>query len=540
MQLFELVIGLLIGAAILTTLSKRIGIPYPVVLALAGTALAFVPADGVGVTLDPDLALALFVAPVLLDAAYDTSLRDLRANWVPVLSLVLFCVVVTIAAVAFVAHWLVPDMPWAVAIALGAIVAPPDATAATAVLRLIAPPYRMLVVLEGESLLNDASALLIYRLALGVAAGGSMAPTVIVPALLLSVAGGAVIGFVLAKIFPLLIRRLDDIPVNIVMQFAGTFGVWLIAEAVGASPVLTVVVYAMTLARAEGSEANAANRRTSFAVWDVATYTLNALAFVLVGLQLHPIIGTIGGRWGLYAGFSLAVLATVVLARIAWVMIYNRGWTLRHRWTTARHEPGKHGPSLAGAVVVSWCGMRGVVTLATALALPFDANGAPFPHRDLLVAAAFTVVLGTLLVQGTTLKPLLRWLDLHDDGEVGREERLARHEVTQAALAMLRDRTEPEADPLRKEYKLLLEEQSAEAGVKSETINGLRLDAIATERKVLHRLRRNHTIGDGAYHTVQEELDWAEGHASGRRRGGNDEPEAAPADDAGRAEEAAR
>ena len=166
MELFQLVIGLLLGAAVLTTIAQRIGIPFPVVLALGGTALALIPNDVVSARLDPDLALALFVAPVLLDAGFDTSLRDLRANWRPISNLVVAAVGMTIVAVAFVAHTLVPDMPWAAAIALGAIVAPPDAVAATSVLRQLSPPYRMLVILEGESLLNDATALLVYRTAL--------------------------------------------------------------------------------------------------------------------------------------------------------------------------------------------------------------------------------------------------------------------------------------------------------------------------------------------------------------------------------------
>ena|ERR1700712_4515788 len=171
MELFELVIGLLLGAAVLTTFAQRIGIPFPILLAMSGTALALLPADRLSARLDPDLALALFVAPVLVDAGFDTSLRDLRANWRAISNLVIAAVALTVGGVAVVTHFLVPDMPWPVAIALGAIVAPPDAVAATSVLRLLAPPYRMLVILEGESLLNDATALLIYRAAIHAVGG---------------------------------------------------------------------------------------------------------------------------------------------------------------------------------------------------------------------------------------------------------------------------------------------------------------------------------------------------------------------------------
>ncbi len=515
MQLFELVIGLLIGAALLTTLARRVGAPYPVVLALGGAALALLPTDKIPARLDPDLALALFVAPVLLDAAFDTSLRDLRANWVPVFSLVLFAVVVTVGAVAVVAHTLVPEMPWAVAITLGAIVAPPDATAATSILRVLAPPHRMKVILEGESLLNDASALLIYRFAVAAALGGSVTPWQAAPALALSCVGGVALGIGSAWLFHKVTRFIDDIPVHVVLQFVGTFAVWLIADWLKVSPILTVVAYAVTIAQV-ASDQGAQNRRSSFAVWDVAVYVLNALAFILLGLQLHPILRDIGDKGAFYLGFSAAVLATVILARIAWVLAYNRGWLLH-----SKLFQGGLGnvPPLQASFVVSWCGMRGIVTLATALALPYgEDGGTAFPYRDLLVAAAFAVVLGTLVIQGLTLGPLLRWLDLADDGEMQREEKIARQEVARAALSMLEDKHQPEADLLKREYAIRMREQTTDESVDAAVIGKLRMEAIAAERKALARLRRNRTIGDDTYHTVEEELDWAEGHALSRNQ----------------------
>ncbi|WP_131195169.1 cation:proton antiporter [Lichenihabitans psoromatis] len=518
MELFELVIGLLIGAALLTTLSTRVGAPYPVVLAVAGAALALLPTEKISARLDPDLALALFVAPVLLNAAFDTSPRDLKANWAPVFSLVMFCVVVTVAAVAVVARWLVPDMPWAVAIALGAIVAPPDATAATSILRLIAPPHRMMVILEGESLLNDASALLIYRFAVGAALGASVTPFQAIPALLFSAGGGVLLGIALGWLFPFLTRRVEDIPVHVSLQFAGTFAVWIVAETIGVSPILTVVAYAIMLSQVTARDQTAGNRRASFAVWDVAIYVLNALAFILVGLQLHPILRDVSGKVGLYAGFSAAVLATVILARIGWVMIYNRGLTLRRHLAARGEGDVVEAPSLKASIAVSWCGMRGVVTLATALALPYgDGAQGGFPYRDLLITAAFAVVLGTLVIQGLTLGPMLRWFDLADDGESDREEKIARRETARSAFALLKTKSESEADLLRREYAVRMQEQTTDHRVDAEVIGGLRMEAIAAERGALDRLRRNRTIGDDTYRTIEEELDWAEGHAVARK-----------------------
>ncbi len=520
MQLFQLVLALMIAAALLTTLARAVGAPYPVVLALGGAALALVPGARPPIELAPDLALALFVAPVLLDAAFDTSLRDLRANWAPVVSLVLFAVLVTVAAVAVVAKWLVPDLSWAAAIALGAIVAPPDASAATTVLRVVSPPHRMSVILEAESLLNDASALLIYRFAVSAALGASVSPGAAAGALALSCLGGPLLGIGLAWTFHHLTRRVRDIPVHVVLQFAGTFAVWLLADALSVSPVLTVVAYAVTLARTSAATQGAEHRRSSFAVWDVATYVLTALAYVLVGLQIHPVLQSIDGGQALHVlGFSLAVLAAVILARVAWVMVYNRGLVLSGYLATLRGaEPGFR-PTLGGAVAVSWCGMRGIITLATALALPDGDGGGPaFPHRDLLVTAAFAVVLGTLVIQGLTLGPLLRRLHLLDDDEMGREGRLARQEVARAALAFLDGRQDREADLLRREYAVRMREETSDATLDAATIGRLRLEAIAAERRALARLRRNGTIGDDTYHALEEELDWAEGHALTRTR----------------------
>lgn len=514
MQLFELVVGLLLGAAVLTTFAQRVGVPFPVLLAIGGTALALLPTDRISARLDPDLALALFVAPVLLDAAFDTSLRDLRDNWRPISNLVVAAVGFTVAGVAVVAHMLVPDMPWAVAITLGAIVAPPDAVAATSVLRQLSPPYRLLVILEGESLLNDATALLIYRAALH-AVNGEFAAWSLVPMFLLGSVGGLVLGFVLARVFLYLTRQLADGAVAVVMQFVGTFAVWLIADNVGVSPILTVVVYAVVLSRLgrQGAE----ERMASFAVWDVAIYVLNALAFILMGLQLKDVVGRLNGRLGSVLAFSLAILATVVLVRLVWVLVYSR--VLHHRMSQAPEGRDRFLPTWRGAFVVGWCGMRGVVTLATALALPFEIGGAAFPQRELLITAAFTVVLGTLVLQGLTLGPFLRRFKLPDDGMVEREEVFARQEIAKAALGALDGENRPEAHILRKEYNYRIKDDvPAEETLKPHHFGRLRLRAIEAERQALNALRSDQRIGDAAFQTVQEELDWAEGHAAHRKR----------------------
>jgi CPA1 family monovalent cation:H+ antiporter len=294
-------------------------------LALGGAVLAFTP-GAPRIVLEPELALALFLAPVLLDAAFDTSPRDLKDNWLPVTCLVLIAVGLTTAAVAVVAH-LLTGMPWAAAIALGAIVAPPDAAAATAVLRQVRLPHRILTILEGESLLNDASAILIYKGAVTAAAATSFSLASAAPGVALSVVGSVILGPILALMsmrVMAIMRPSGDTPTNIIVQFIITFGVWLLADRLGLSGVLTIVTYAITAARHAPAATPARLRVPSYAVWETTVFVLNVLAFVLIGLQIGPIVENLPAEQRFtYFGIATAVLATVILVRIAWVMSYN-------------------------------------------------------------------------------------------------------------------------------------------------------------------------------------------------------------------------
>ena len=235
--------------------SAAAGAPYPAFLALAGAALGLLPGTPI-LTLSPELVLTLFVAPTLLDAAYDASPRDLRDNWRPIVGSSVVAVALTVAAVAGAARWLQPDMPWAVAIVLGAIVAPPDASAATAVLRFLQPPHRVLVILEGESLFNDATALLIYRVGLALAVGTWMG-WADVPWLVVSLVGGIALGLTLGKVFPWLVSPIEDGPTAVIVQFVSTFALWILATRLGVSPILTLLFFAMTVARRTPKRMNA-------------------------------------------------------------------------------------------------------------------------------------------------------------------------------------------------------------------------------------------------------------------------------------------
>jgi CPA1 family monovalent cation:H+ antiporter len=457
--------------------------------------------------------LALFVAPVLLDAAYDTSVRDLRANWIPVTCLVVVAVGVTTAAVAWTAHALVPGMSWAAAIALGAIVAPPDAAAASAILKQLRLPHRLLVILQDESLLNDASALLIYRIAVLAVVSGGLDFAAVVPIALLALVGSVIAGYLLARLSLRFFLNVTDVPSSIVVQFASTFGVWILAEHLHLSAIVTIVVYGITVAREAPRLIPARNRLPSYAVWDLAVFVLNVLAFVLIGLQLGPILGPLDPAQRIeYFQVAAIVLGICIAARFVWVFSYAAVVRLKVRWAGGGRWPGTAKPTARGSLVVSWCGMRGIVTLAAAYALPTD-----FPHRDLIVLTAFCVVVGTLVLQGLTLRPLILLLNLHDDDPVNREVRMACERVVRAGLHVLDGDESQEAQVVRRELESQLTEIDDESSDLSEMdqYSSLRARIVAAQRQALLEMRSKDEIGDDAFHQVEAQLDVAEVNALG-------------------------
>ena len=514
----EQILGLFIAALILAGTARHIGAPYPVFLALGGAVIAFLPGAPI-ITVPPELALAIFVAPILLDAAYDASLRDLKDNWAPVTSLVVVAVGLTTAAVAIVVRWMMPEVPWGPAIALGAVVAPPDAVAATSVLRLLRPPHRILTILEGESLLNDATSLLIFRLAVGAVAANEFSVADVAPAFLLAVAGSMIVGPALGWLTLQMFDRVRHVPTAIILQFVTTFGVWLVAEQVGLSGVLTMVCYAITVARTSPERTPARVRIPTYAVWETVVFALTILAFIFIGLQIRPILSTLEAvDRSEYFKVAGAVLATVIVVRMAWHMTFNAIAQLRHRKVGFKPPRPLLRPSFSSGLIISWSGMRGIVSLAAALALPGG-----FPYRDLIVFTAFIVVLGTLVIQGTTLKPLLHWLNLQDDDPVGRELRQARDRALEAALATFAADETAIANAVRHELMAQLTHERA-AGSPGNTIrvarNKLHGAALEAARKEVHDMRAAEEIGDDAFHLLEEELDWIEMSGSGRKDGG--------------------
>ena len=506
MHVFELLLILLIVALILAGIARRVGAPYPTFLAIGGVLLALTP-GAPEVKLDPDLVLALFVAPVLLDAAYDTSPRELKRDWFQLTSLAVGVVVATIAAVAVVARWLVPGMPWSVAVALGAVVAPTDAIAATVVLRPLRLPHRLITLIEGEGLFNDATALIIYRVAVTTALTGAFVPGSLAIGFVTGVIGGLILGVVLAKISLAALGTIEDLSSAIIMQFVVTFLIWILADELGLSAVLTLVAYAITLARTAPARNTARRRLPSYAVWEVVVFLLNVLAFTLIGLQLRPQVTNFSlARNGRDVAFALAIFATTLLVRFMWVFLFM----ILRRLTGRQSAFGlpTFGATVKGAVVLIWSGMRGVITVATALALPAD--GTAFPYRDLVILSAFMVVFGSLVVQGLTLQPLLKMLDLRDDDPVGIETARARRNAWQAAIDSLDGDRSAAAEAVRSDYRAQIEANAdddlADSLVDSDQAQ-LRRRAVHAARKTIFTMRSSGEIGDDAFHRLEAELD---------------------------------
>jgi len=508
MQLFESLLCLLIVAAVLMRVSRRMNIPYPSMLALAGAgvaALPFVP----NIEIDPKLALALFIPPAIFDAAFDTAPRDLRRLWLPLFSLVVVAVLLTTTAVAWVS-WMLTAFPLAACVVLGAIVAPPDAAAANATLSRLNLPRRAMAVLQGESLLNDAVALLIFAIGLSFAMPPAMSGSV-VPPLLIAVPGGIAFGLLVGFAFLRFRQWFIGAMSARIVEFSATWAVWIVADRLGLSPILAIVAFAMYLGRHAPDQTSARDRIHAYAVWDAVVFVLNVLAFLLMGLQARVILARLSSD-GLGHAFVVAgaVLLTVVLVRFAWVMGY--GFMLQLVMTRFPRLVRGPRPNSRVGLLVSWCGMRGLVTLATAFALPQD-----FPGRDIIVLSAFVVVFGTLVLQGLTVVPLIRVLAIGVDDSMKHELAHARAALVRAALDCIQADSGTAAEALRDEFgdeqRALQNEASPET---QSEFSRLRRKCIAAQRAALTQLRANGDVAEDVYQQLLERLDWQELNAMPR------------------------
>ena len=517
--LFELVLALLAAALVLSLVAGRLGLPPAVALVVGGMALAVAPGLP-AFDLDPDLIMVLFLPPLLLESAYFTVWRDFRASLGPILSLAFGAVLFTTLVVGLVAHWVAPGLPWAACFALGAIVSPPDAVSAKAVLARVRLPRKTVTVLEGESLVNDASGLVLYRFAVAAALTGAFDAWAALGSFAWLAVAGVAAGVALGVVANAVIARLRDADAATIVTFLVSYLAYLAAEEIHASGVLAVVACGLVMGSREHETFDARTRTHAVAVWSFVVFVLEALVFVLIGLALRGVLDRMGGSEdALVAGLPLALAATLtcVAARLAWVFpaVYLSR-LLPRRWRDAS-------PPLRPAIplVVGWAGMRGVVTLAAALALPLG-----FPGRDPILLAAFAVILFTVLVQGTTLGPLIRRLRLDartslPDGHL--DASMARVAVNEAGLASLESLRAPGTGEHRHprlvdQYRRRvwatsrLRDERPVAEVERDAHMEAALGAVRAGRAALAGLHREGRIHGSVLRTIEAELDLEELH----------------------------
>jgi Na+/H+ antiporter len=496
----ELVLlAILAGITALTALAPVLRVPYPILLVIGGLALGFIP--GVPeLTLPPELVLVGVLPPLLYSAAFFTSLRDLRAKFRPIGQLAVGLVLATMVAVALVAHY-ATGLSWSASFVLGAIVAPTDPIAATAIARRMGVPRRIVTIVEGESLINDATALVLYGTAVTAVVAGTFSLFEASLEFVVSVVGGIAIGLAVGWVVALVRIRLDNIPAEILISLLSGYLAYIPAESLGVSGVLAAVTIGIYLGWRSPELSTPAMRLQTIPVWETLVFVVNALLFTLIGMQLQPILDSLSGiSTGELIADALAVVATVMAVRILWVLARPQRYPF----------------------VVGWMGMRGAVSLAAALALPLETDaGVPFPGRDLIIFLAFTVILGTLVFQGLTLPKLIHWLRFEEDEGEAMEDTKARIHAAEAAIARLEELMDEEwvrpetAERLRGLYgfrrsRFLARvdgEDDGEIERQSADFQRLRRELLEAERAAVVGLRRDGRISDEVMRRVERDLD---------------------------------
>jgi CPA1 family monovalent cation:H+ antiporter len=522
-QALEIVILLLLlFVAGLTVVARRLQTPYPIVLVIGGLLLSYIP--GIPrILLNPEVIFLLVLPPLLFSAAWLTSWRDFKYNIVSISFLAIGLVAFTVVSVAFVAHAIFPGFDWRLGVVLGAVVSTTDAIAATSIAKRLGLPQRIVDVLEGESLVNDATGLLALEFGLALVVGGQV-PTFSSGffRLLYLVVGGIAVGMLVGLFVHWVEHQIDDAPIEITISFVVPYGVYLAAESVHASGVIAVVACGLYLGRGSAHFFSPAVRIQADAVWDVFTFILNGFVFVLIGLQLPLVregIKAFGAGQLLLFGAVFSVL--VIVLRLIWIYPGAAAayWVRRH----LQHQ-NVYRPPVRQVFVAGWTGMRGVIALAAALSLPQIAAGKPFPQRNMIIFLTFAVILVTLVLQGLTLPALIRALGLAGSAGPNCEETEARRIMAEAALTHL-ERSGRDAAPeaaalltdLRDHYRRRLSSLPHDGGPQEESDAqayrnslDLSLELLRVERETAVQLRNNGRINDEVLRHLLRELDLSE------------------------------
>ena len=515
-QTFELVLGMLAASLALHWLAERLRWPPSAALVIGGGALAFIPGVPV-VSLDPGLVLVLFLPPLLMDGAWSTELVRFRRHLPAILSLAVGAVLFSTIVVAAVAHWLMPSLPWAACAALGAILSPPDAISARAVLQRVQLPRRLNALLEGESLLNDATGLVIFRFAVAAATGAGFEAGEAIGRFTLLVIGGIAVGLAIGWLWVVVARRLQDELLLIVATVLVSWSAYLIGEALDVSGVIAVVVAGLVMGWQQHVVFTAAVRLRGTSFWQVLVFLLEASVFILIGFSLRDVLARAGGIEVVLGDMALpllAILLALTLARFVWVFASDGVARVLQRIGIGREKP----LGAACATVMGWAGMRGVVTLAAALTLP-----GTFPGRDFILIAAFVTILATVVLQGSTLGLVIRWTGVRrtDQDAPPMDVHAAEQAMSKAQLAsverLARDGDGTVVHPqLLRRYTARATVGENFTGTDEERTEAIAshfdviIGAVAAGREELVRLHRAHQIDDETLHSLERDLDLEE------------------------------
>ncbi|WP_420475583.1 Na+/H+ antiporter [Noviherbaspirillum sp. ST9] len=516
MLLLELVLMLMICAAALSWLARQFKLPYPIALVVGGALLGLIP-NLPQFPFDPQLILVIVLPPVLYQAALLTSWTDFKTHIRPISLLAIGLVIATTLAVGFALKFMVPSVPWAAAFVLGAIVSPPDAVAATSILSRLNIPRHVVTILEGESLVNDASGLVIYKLAIAAVLTGAFSFAEASAQFALVSAGGVVIGTILAFVYIAIHRRLHDPFIEVIAVLTIPYTAYIAAESLHVSGVLSVVAAGLVRGRYAPEIVSAEMRIMARSVWNVLVFILNSLIFILIGVQMSGVMDKLH-LYSLSELFMLGSVITLVAVAVRFAWVFPVAYL--PRWLSGSLHEQAPKPRNRELAIISWCGMRGIVSLAAALALPAALpNGEPFPARDLIIFITFFVIAATLVGQGLTLAPLIRKLKVGADWSTNDEQQHVHAAMHGAAIAAIDTHVAQAkapaewADELRMEIANRVAPGAAE-GLdlipKDELLLQLRRAAIKAERKELIRLWRENEISDEVMRHQEEVLDYRE------------------------------
>jgi monovalent cation/hydrogen antiporter len=537
MDIIEITLGLLLAVALVGAIGKWLPVPLPLLQVGAGVALSYLPVFA-SLSVPPEVFFLLFIPPLLFAEAWVIPKRDLVGVLRPVLLLALGLVLLTVVVVGYLLHWLLPDLPLAAAFALGAVVSPTDAVAVSAVTSKLKIPARVTMIVNGESLINDASGLVAFKFATAAVVTGVFSWREVALQFFVLSGGGFLVGLAVAWTIGRLRAHLarfciDDPTIQTVISILTPYAAYLASEALGVGSILAVVAAGLYAGVDDTRHLDAPTRMHAWEVWRMLTYAFNGVVFLLLGLQLHSVIAAIPQTsiFGLTL-LALVVAGVVIALRVIWVFpsAYIPVWFSRR----IREREGTHDPR--EVFLVGWAGIRGSVTLAAALSIPLvTASGAPFPFRELIILLAASVIVITLIVNGFTLPWVIRSLKIRGDRTAEREERAARLATAQAAATAIRQElprlTEPTerdyAKALIDEYELRIQQGSANAArlreveAIRETERRLRLAALRAERDELKQLRESDVINDEVLRIIQSDLDHVEWLVSGTGRRAN-------------------